>query len=408
MKYIRTHLIFYFIIIQVGCLNSAHSQSNGTILVISSADAKVVIDGDEIGTLNANKPGKFEVSEGQHYLQVIPINSNEEKNEILDIKSGKQLVLKYEFGDGLNEANVDNRILIADIDFNIPGVITANAKDGFEYPTFLYAFEKGDKIVINLSMTNAKGTNVIHVSTYPDGNMKYTNDSFQKLEEVIVHVEQRSIYVFSFASNHAFDRDAKLTIARVPASIATKNFTTAVSWKETYRVETIQKPQHFYINSGNNAIFQNGKSRIVLPVNFPENTIKWYFEFSASRDEEEIKSISNVLSLASELSTLIDQTGILSFGIDLLTQPPGSNYCDIYLLDHSNSSLFTSKERFTYYTEGTRENIKSGVVEVGCCINLPTYLGIKNPSNFHGVHVAIEVAAIIKEEGWTINETSEK
>ena len=134
----------------------------------------------------------------------------------------------------------------------------------------------------------------------------------------------------------------------------------------------------------------------MFPLIFPENTVKWYYDFSASRDEQQIENISGTLSLASELSTLIDQSGLLGFGIDQLTQPPGSDYCDIYLLDHHNSSLFTSKQEYEYFTEGTRENIKSGVVEVECCVNLPTYLGIKNPDDFYGIHGAIEVAAIVQ------------
>ena len=403
MRRTKTHLLLTTILLQFILVYTSFSQSTGYILIISNINAKVIVDGDEIGQIDGGTPGKFEISEGEHYLQVISIASDEEKNEIINIKSGKQKVIKYEFGKSGSKENIIQRILVADIDFTIPGIVTANAQEDFEYPTFLYAFEKGDEIIINIEMYNAKGTNVIEVFTYPDGNTKYSNDSFQDIKDFKITVNERSIYGFSFASNHAFDRDARLVVERIPESETSVDFNPAVSWKETYRVEVVQKPQKFFVNSGSNAAFEGGKSRIVLPVNFPENTIKWYFTFSASRDESQIESDLSAFSLASELSTIIDQTGLLSFGINQITQPPGADYCDIYLLDHENSSLFTLKQDFSYFTEGTRENYKAGVIEVECCINLPTYLGIRNPNNFHGIHVVIEVAAIVKKEDWVMH-----
>ena len=165
----------------------------------------------------------------------------------------------------------------------------------------------------------------------------------------------------------------------------------------------VQKAQKFYINSGSHATFKGGKSRTTLPINLPANTVKWYYEFSASRNENEVDNVSNALDLAGELSVLLDQSGILQLGINMLNQPPGSDYCDIYLIDHDNYTPFLSKQQFMQYPEGTRENLKSGIVEVECCHNSPLYLGLKNPDYKDGVHVVVEVAAIIKEEGWVMH-----
>jgi len=399
---VKPILLSFFLVVSL--IVDIQAQSNGTILVISNTEATVLVDGEEIGKLEPNKPKKFEISFGQHYLQVISLIDKNEKNEVLEIESGKQKVLKYEFGNTSTISNSKNRILIADLDFNIPGIVTASAQEDFEYPTYLYAFEKGDEIVLNIDMTNAKGTNAIEIFTFPDGNAVYSNDSFRDLSDVKVKVKERSIYGFTFASNHAFDRDARFLIERIPESERSKDFNTTVSWQESYRVEVIQKPQKSYINSGTHATFQGGKSRIVIPLNFPKNTVKWYYEFSASRDESQIESVSSALSLASELSALVDQTGLLGFGIDQLIQPPGSDYCDVYLIDQQNYNSFLNKQpQFLQYPEGTRENLKSGIVEVECCYDQPFYLGLKNPDNLHGIHVVVEVVAIVKEEGWVMH-----
>jgi hypothetical protein len=383
---------------------SIYSQTvKGTILVIANTEAKVLIDGEELGVINPNKPQKFEIALGQHYLQVISTSDNSEKNDILEIEEGKQQVLKYEFENKASTTNSTDKILIAQLDFNIPGIVTAAAQENFEYPTYLYAFEKGDEIVLNIDMTNAKGTNVIEVFTYPDRNTIYSNDSFRDLTDVKIKVRERGIYGFSFASNHAFDRDARFQIERIPGSEESKDFNTTVSWQETYKVEVVQKAQKFYINSGSHATFKGGKSRTTIPINLPDNTVKWYYEYSASRNESEVDNVSKALDLAGELSSLLDQSGILQLGINMLNQPPGSDYCDVYLIDHDNYTPFLSKQQFMQYPEGTRENLKSGIVEVECCHNFPLYLGLKNPDYKDGVHVVVEVAAIVKEESWVMH-----
>ncbi len=391
------------IIVLVSASISFAQYEGSSILIISDTKSRILIDGDELGVILPKKPTRFQTSSGEHYLQIVSFFSKEEKSEIVNLEAGKQKVLKFTFKKGVQE-EAQIKIVVADLDFNIPGIVSASAHENFEYPTYLYAFEKGDKIVINVNMTNAKGTNVINVFSHPDGNAIYSNDTFTDLRNVNINIRERSIYGFSFASNHAFDRDARFLIERIPKSDETKNFNTKVSWQETYLVESIQKPQKFFINSGSNSTFKGGKSRVAIPIILPENTVKWYYEFSASRDEDQIESVTNALSLVSELSTLVDQSGLLGFGIDQLTQPPGSDYCDVYLIDQNNYTPFLNKNpQFLQYPEGTRENLKSGVVEIDCCHQGPIYLGLKNPDNFHGIHVVVEVAAIVKEERWVMH-----
>lgn len=380
----------------------ALSQENGFLLIISNTQAKVMLDGAELGVVKANKPQKFEIVTGEHYLQIINTSDGSEKNEVLDVVAGVQKVLKYEFTQA--EDIIENKILIVNRDIDIPGLIASSADENFTYPFYMYAFEKGDEIVVNLDMTNEKGTNAIYVSTYPDGVTVYSNDSFQDLENVRIKVEERSIYTFVFSSMHAFNRDAQLRVERVPASDETKDFNTAVTKKKVYSVEQIQKPLHQFVNSGSNSTFKGGKSRVLVPINLPPNTVKWYYEFSAFRDTEKVDQMTSIFGLAAELSSLIDETGLLEFGINQLTSPPGSDVCDIYILDHENSSLFTSKERYVYYTEGTRENLTSGVVEVDGGSSDLLYIGIRNPSDFHGINVLIEVVAIVVEEDWMMEE----
>ena len=381
----------------------ANAQSSGTILLVTTTEANVIIDGESFGIIQSNKPTKIEIVVGEHYLQVIATANNHEKNEIIQIDSGQQKVLKYSFEVGKIAETPKDKIAVCNLDISIPGIMSSSTQTDFQFSSYYYAFEKGDQIILNLDMKNNKGTNSVMITTYPNGNVIYSKNGFADLMNLVIQSKERSIYCFSFSSNHTFDRSATLKLTRIPISDKTKDFNSSVSWKESYVTEVIQKPQKFYINGGSNATFKGGKSRILLPLNFPKNTIKWYYEFSASRNENDINTVSESLNLAGELSSLIDNTGLLEFGINQLTQPPGSDYCDIYHLSHNNSSMFTSKQAYSYFTEATRENIKSGVIEVNCCTQETTYLGFKNPDSFNGIHIIVEVVAIIQESGYVMD-----
>ena len=80
---------------------------------------------------------------------------------------------------------------------------------------------------------------------------------------------------------------------------------------------TVQN-EKYYLNSTSNALLKGGKNRIIIPVNLPENTQEWYYVFSASRDENDIKNTLSSFNLASQLTKFIkDDTSIQNAKIDL-------------------------------------------------------------------------------------------
>lgn len=164
----------------------------------------------------------------------------------------------------------------------------------------------------------------------------------------------------------------------------------------TLVTSTLQNDK-FYLNSKSNALVKGGKSRVLLPVFLPEGTKEWYYVYTASRDEEQIKNTLNSFSLASELTGLIQDKKSLQQSVSSLSVPPGANISDIYLLDEKNASLFKEKKNFEYKIDDSRENFKSGIVHVKSRSDGKVYLGLNNPDNLHGIHVAIEVVAIVEE-----------
>lgn len=253
---------------------------------------------------------------------------------------------------------------------------------------------------------------MIEVATYPNNVIKYTNRSFTELKDLRIKVEERSIYRLTFATNHAFDRNCILTIGRKPASAETAIFNTSVSKQKIYRPTSVIEPSSQWINSGSNSLFAGGKSRVVLPVTLPPNTVEWFYRFSASRNKEDIENVRSSFQLLGELTKLLlVSTGVgvgvtkaVSIGVEQLTMPPGANVCDIFLLEYNAIGNFESKNdsNWEYILQGSRKNLMSGNVKVNCCNEGQYYLGIRNPAAYDGINVSVEVIAITVSEEYVM------
>lgn len=366
------------------------AQNNGSLLLISDFKAHLMLDGEDKGTIEANKPQKFELIKGQHYVQLFHSELGTERSSLIEIKQGKQIVHKVAFLANPEDLFGSN-VLVVEGQLDIPGIALGEGETG---STIYHAFEKGDEILLDFDLINRNGKCAVTVFTYPDNSVKYSSGNFKKLDNVSIKVRERSIYGFTFTTTNLLNRKGQITIRRKSESGSTKNFNTEVSFEEVIKPILVQDLQEFYVNGGGKSTFFDGKSRVVLPITLPLNTIKWYYRFSSNRDKTSLESTSNAMDLIGELTRIIDKTGILALGVDLLTTPPGSNYSDIYLIDRASMNPFLSKGDYSHYPQGTRENFMSGNVEIDCCISGEFYLGFKNPDPLFGINISIEVVAI--------------
>jgi hypothetical protein len=392
---------------------AASAQDNSIVLVIPSTDSKILLDGLEQGISKSGSSVRIVTSSGEHYIEAQPIDPTlQAKGEILVLEPNKQRLLKLQFDATL--ASVEP-VKVADLNISLPGMMAVTAwsaehpKQNYPYPTQWFAFEKGDEIIINATMSNRNGTNIIDVISYPDRVARYSNGSFTELKDIRIKVEQRGIFAFTLGTNHTFDRNCFLKIHRKPANAESILFNSAVSLKKVYTPVSIHEVQDFFINGGLNSTFSTGKSRVTIPISLPENTVEWYYRFSASRNKEDIENVKTNFKLFSELATVtLGLTGVgatLTEGVfNSLAQPPGADFCDIYLLPAEHRSTFEVKQdgQWKHYPDAARQNFKSGNVRVKCCNTGQFYLGIKNPAATMGVHVSVEVVAITVREDYVM------
>lgn len=390
------------------------SQEEAIILIIPGVESKIRLDGIEQGVARASSALRVVTSPGEHYVECYPIDGTPAKGELITLETGKQKILKIEFPIVQKEAMT--LIDVADINFNLPGtmdVIAWNSKNSdkpFPYPEHYYAFEKGDEIHLDLTMSNEKGTNSISIATHPDGVERYVNKSFTSLNNLTIKVQERAIYRFRFISNHIFPRNAFLKVRRKPESEQTLAFNTNVTLKRKITPVLLVESENHFINGGTYAIFAGGKSRVVIPVNLPPNTIEWIYRFSAFRTKEQLEKAKGNLSLFKEIGKLTFTTpgagAVFTLAMDKLTQPPGADYCTIYLLERQYIQPFEAKleQQWRYIQDGSRENLTGGNVKVSCCNSGTFYLGIKNPSANYGINITVDIVALTAIEDYVMDQ----
>ncbi len=373
------------------------SQQTGKLLIMSYQDCEIVVDGQKSIEITAATPKVIELIVGEHFIQ----KKCDSGNEIVKIKANEQVILQIGKEELAKPENIEN-IILTDQVVQIPGslentLITLSDQDYEDsgLPIFHYYFQKGDEISINITKVQSKGSFNISLFSYPDSNILVSRNNFEILRDLSYQVKENGILAIYISTNYAFPRSAKLSIERKKSS---NHNSSKVVRKVKYEAVSLQEPMKLWVNSTSNETWKGGKSRTHIPVQLPKNTVEWYYIFSASRSEQEVENNKNKLNLYSELAGAL--TGIsgtvLSLGSNIISSPPSTSYCDVYLLDYDNLVKFLNKQNFTALN-GSVENINSGKMKMTSPTEGFYYLGFKNNSTFHGIGVAIEVVAITRE-----------
>ncbi len=399
----------YFFILFCLLMNNVmvlYGQASGTALIISEDSCYLVIDGETKLSIVGNRPVSIELSEGQHIIQ----NKSSGEHQVIDIEGGKQIVVQLKRDDSQEINKIEDTrtsLRLADLSINVPGGLTLGAHvlaeldyetDGT--PFFPYFFQKGDDITINIERLNKKGTYTLEIYSYPEGVKVYSHYRFDGLVDQKVRIHHDGIYVIEIGTNHVFDRKVRYTLDRTPFYQDDSIVSSRVEKRIKFDLVTVQKPTEYWVNSTSNETWKGGSSRITIPVNLPYNTKEWYYVFSASRSNEETKEATKTFDLAGKLAELmLGAPGMaVSLGLDVMSSPPGSDYCDVFLVDHTNAGYFRQGRQFSYWVEGSRENVMSGSIKMVKDHGKSLQLGFRNRNSLHGISVGVEVVALVFEE----------
>lgn len=415
------------VVVLLSGLRLAAQNTNSTLLILSTVDAEVSVDGEAGVKVVANKAQKVPVAVGEHYLvaQAKADDDTLELTQTVTTVAGAQKMVKFDFAKAPvppkpapavvgDTSGAAASILVAERNFNMPSMLVQNAwkarYPGYLYPhnpDFYFAFEKGDVVSVDFSMAHMFGTVNLVISSYPEAKVHFMKYGFEELKDGKFTVPERGIYRFSLATNAALDRTGRLVIHRTPASVETTEFNTEATFKTVYKTKVMEAPRTFYIGSDSPAVAKGPQPRATLPVICPPGTVAWYYAATAVDDTAQANVIKTQMALEQELTAaLAKHTGnaLPKLPAEKLGAPTGNRTCDILLMDRSNATYFGSKGAFKFLPEGSRENHTAGVVQVKCCMDDNYYFGMRPTKGQGPVAVVIAVVAIISETTWMMGE----
>jgi hypothetical protein len=393
----------------------AYSISNaalgqGSVLVLSDQEAWLFVDDLDSILIQKNKPRKISLEYGQHYFRLDGL-LGDQRTRIIDVSDAKQVILQFEFNDQSNKIQTNTtekpgKILIADLNLSLGGGLNAlAAEDLSQYQSYTelhYAFAKGDVVELNSKFLNKRGSFFIQLEKYPEGKSVYLKQNLLSLDGHQISIQETSIYTLRIGTTALFDKQVQMSISRTPMEPKYNSFSTTVD--EVVEMEAVQvlPLTQTYLNSTSHETWKGGTNEAVFQINIDPSISQWYYIVAASRDAEDIENTMKTYSLAKQVSSALGKidpsTAIISSAtngiIDIISAPPGADYCDVLLLDPPNSSLFLNDQNFASIPEGTRKNIVSAKVPVTCCTGRPYFLGLENNDLSHGVGIVFEVVGI--------------
>ena len=174
---------------------------------------------------------------------------------------------------------------------------------------------------------------------------------------------------------------------------------TFLSHAQKYTVIPIELGSEYVLDASSETLI-GGQSKMIIPIELPKGTVRWYYKFATSKKARSNKNLQLLTELA---GVVTGQTAISSIG-KMLTQPVGELPCNIYLLqskgDIPKFKNTLALSSFQYVHTASRQQLKSGTIEITnpkYCQSVQ-YLAIQNPSLLNKAHFAIEIAAIVSEE----------
>lgn len=144
-----------------------------------------------------------------------------------------------------------------------------------------------------------------------------------------------------------------------------------------YSVVPVLTPEIYTLSSQSRTLI-GGKNATSIHLNLPTNTEKWYYTFSTFKKEQKGTS-SNLLTEVTKLY----QNGIYTGIIEALTKPTGVYTCNVEITEGG------------YKSQGSREMLSSGTVEVIPNTKYQPTLKFINPNAVEAVQLQVEVVAIV-------------
>lgn len=367
---------------------STFAQQKTNVLVISTHEGKLLVDGTEQQWLKASEPAKLSLESGDHIIQLK--TTTETNTKTISCSDGKQKVINFD-----DSPNIETQpkiapadiISVADLQLELPGSLS-----GAHLIRKPYCFDEGDQISFDFDILNKSGTINISLSSYPDNGQIFSKDKICTINDETIKIPKRGIYYFTFSTNHVVTRSAHFVVKRKPSSGANSAFSTAVRVKYDTTFQEIMNDQVHVYSTGNIGHI----NRTIVRINLPAQTKYWVYWIGV--DKESMEKMKQLVTQLSSAASKLTANPLCALGFRLIPSLPMFNSTatvDYRFADNANSELFfAGNPGYNYYTfkEGTNVTTDYAIEEIN---PKEMNLCLWNNNRITGHDVNIQVGAFI-------------
>ena len=157
--------------------------------------------------------------------------------------------------------------------------------------------------------------------------------------------------------------------------------------RQDYMVVPIVSQQSIYLQSSTTKT-----GREVLQINLPANTVEWYYTVTTKTGRGQFSNSD----LTGQLVKIVDPDRGITYKPSVYV-PAGTGVCDVYLMTnpHEVKKYVNKRPAASFLMNDSREHYVSGAVMVKDFLDGSCFLIFRNPGSSRGVHVNIEVTAIV-------------
>ena len=307
---------------------NAQYNAEKEFLLISCKSGLLLIDGVEVGRIEAEDALKHKLGYGDHYLQVK--TTAEKINQTITIDSVTKPIIRIgcEQPDKLPVKASVLRLFSKQI--GLTGLIAAETDEN------LFAMDSGDELILTCEVLNKKGSVDILLQEYDTKTVIYRKERVNQVANEKIRIPARGVYQLTLQTQALLGKDVLVTVDRVPGAESDPNFNTTV--RKVY--DTIPSPA--FTTRGRVYSTTNSRAnKTVVPIQLPPNTNYWVYWIGLG--EQSSNELQRLTQSLVSVSRAFNPDPLTYFGLKLISElpmmktPSSVNY---YFMDQRNASAF--------------------------------------------------------------------
>lgn len=374
---------------------TAHSQyrPDKELLIISCKTGTLLIDGVEIGRIEAEDAVKQKLGYGEHYLQLKA--GTEKINQTVIVDSLTKSIIRIgcePAASNNNQLSTGKRLFEKQI--NLTGLIAMETDEN------LFALDNGDEIILNCDVLNKKGSVNIMIQEYDKKTVLFHKERVNIVTNERISVPSRGVYQLTLQTQALLGKDVQVSVDRIPGINSRPDFNTVV--KKIYDTTS----NEFLTTRGRVYSRTNSHpNKTLIPIQLPPNTNYWvYWIGLGEQSSNEIKKMAETLS---SLSQAISPNPLVHFGLKLIPSLPMLNTpstINYFFTDNRNANAFLRDQASGTFTDLPGGNHISNAYSLINRSKTDLVLVLSNESSFTGVDIEVRAVAFTIKPRFIIQE----